>query len=454
MLASIIRTVMGTAVGLFYRLERRGPPVPPGPVLLAANHPNSLLDPLLVFATAGRTPRSLAKAPLFERPVVGRLIRASGGIPVYRREDGPTGMGGNEDMFRASTAALREGAAIQIFPEGRSHSDPQLSSLRTGAARIALAAESESGWALGLGIVPIGLTYERKAFFRGRAVAMYGDPIDVARYRDDYERDAFEAARALTDELDRRLRDLTLNLTRSEDQALIDAAERMWAREKGLGTARERLPLADRLPRLQAFARGLAWIRTHDPARYQRLSDAVRAYAREADVLGVGEGDVPTEYRLAPTLRWAVRVAAPVLLLLPVAAVAAIAWGVPYRLVGWAIDRMRLKPDTTATYKLAGSLIAYPLFLFLWTGLAGWAWGWTAALATLLGLPLVGVLTIRWLDGARDLREDLRLFTRLARRRDRREELAAVRRSLVAEFEALQALQALRDQPAPPAALR
>jgi glycerol-3-phosphate O-acyltransferase / dihydroxyacetone phosphate acyltransferase len=143
MVGALIRAAAGRAAAAFYRIERRGPAVPPGPVLLVANHPNSLLDPLVLFHTAGRPSRPLARAPLFDRPVIGRLIRAVGGIPVHRREDAPAMMARNRDALQATIRALRAGDAVQIFAEGRSHSDPSVSRLRTGSARIALGAESD-----------------------------------------------------------------------------------------------------------------------------------------------------------------------------------------------------------------------------------------------------------------------------------------------------------------------
>lgn len=437
MLASLIRHAVAAAVAVFYRLERQGPAVPGGGVLIAANHPNSLIDPLVLYRTAGRNARPLAKAPLFERKVVGRIIRALGGIPVYRREDDPGQMTRNEDTFRAAIDALVAGDAIQIFPEGRSHSDPALSPLRTGAARIALAAEATAGWAAGIRIVPVGLTFERKPFFRGRAIALYGEPIDVAAYRADHERDPYDAARGLTAELERRLHALTFNLTEARDGELIAAAERLWSLEKGLRGAREEAPLAERLPRLQAFAGGLAWLRGRDPEAFRHLARDVRRYQRKARFLGAGAGEVPDRYRFRATLRWALTRALPVALLAPLALLGIVAWWAPYRLVGVVVGRMRLPNDVVATYKLAASLLAMPLALALWTALAAWRFGPTGALAAILGLPLLGLLTVRWWEAAKATAGDVRLYGRVVGRPRRLERLAAERRALVARIEAV-----------------
>lgn len=454
MLAGLIRGAVAAAVAVFYRLERRGPDVPDGGVIIAANHPNSLVDPLVLYRTAGRNARPLAKAPLFEKRVIGRLIRSLGGIPVHRRQDDPARMDCNEDTFRAAIDVLRAGEAIQIFPEGRSHSDPALSPLRTGAARIGLAAEAAGGWNGSIRIVPVGLTFERKPFFRGRAMALYGEAIDVADYRADHERDPYDAARLLTAELERRLHALTLNLTETRDAELIDAAERLWAREKGLHGWRETAPLADRLPRLQAFARGLAWLRARDPQRFAELASDVRRYQRKARRMGAGEGEVPDRYRPGPTARWAATRALPAILLAPLAAVGIVVWWVPYRIVGAAVGRMRVPTDVIATYKLGASLVAMPLFLVLWVGLIGWAWGAAAAAACVVALPVIGLLTIRWWDGARATMEDLRLFGRVLSRPRRLERLSAERRALVARIDEVRALsdaelQSLRRSAAP-----
>src|SRR5688572_26296112 len=149
-LARAITRVTAWLAGVYYEVEHIGASVPDGPVLIVANHPNALLDPLIVFRVAGRPARPLAKAPLFRHPMIGPFLKGLGGLPVYRRQDDPSLMERNQDTFDAAVAALHQGQAVQIYPEGISHSEPSLTPLKTGVARIALLAEERAGWKLGL----------------------------------------------------------------------------------------------------------------------------------------------------------------------------------------------------------------------------------------------------------------------------------------------------------------
>jgi glycerol-3-phosphate O-acyltransferase/dihydroxyacetone phosphate acyltransferase len=82
-LLPLFSVIAKLAARVYYRIRFGGAPVPAtGPVLLVANHPNSLLDPTLVVASAGRPVRFMAKAPLFSDRKIGWLVRAAGAIPV------------------------------------------------------------------------------------------------------------------------------------------------------------------------------------------------------------------------------------------------------------------------------------------------------------------------------------------------------------------------------------
>jgi 1-acyl-sn-glycerol-3-phosphate acyltransferase len=105
--------------------------------VVVSNH-ISHFDPL-AFAhfvyDAGRLPRFLAKAAVLELPVVGRLIRATGQIPVYRLTLDAS------KAFRAAVEAIERGQCVVVYPEGTITRDPGLWPMtgKTGAARIALA---------------------------------------------------------------------------------------------------------------------------------------------------------------------------------------------------------------------------------------------------------------------------------------------------------------------------
>jgi glycerol-3-phosphate O-acyltransferase / dihydroxyacetone phosphate acyltransferase len=435
---ALLARVLGWTASVFYQVEKTGGPLPTGPVLVTANHPNALLDPLLIFHTAGRSARPLAKAPLFQQVVVGTMLRALGGLPVYRRQDDQAQMHRNDETFRRAVDALHQGDAVQIFPEGRSHSHPGLIELKTGAARIALAAESQSDWRLRLSIVPVGITYRRKSLFRGRALVTVGAPYSIADLRDLYERDAQECVRRLTDRIAERIQVVTLHLTQAEDQELLEVAETLYVRAKGVRGPRQRDDLHERMPRLRQFAEGLAWLRAHDPARYGRLARAVRRYARIVRLLGVREGDVPHRYHPGSVLLYALRAAAYLLIGAVPALLGTAFWYVPYVLPRLVVSRLQLEIESIATWKLALGFFVFPLALVAYTFLAWKFAGGLAGVAVAIALPLLGFVALAWRERWDYVREDARLFLRALSRRRIRLRLARDRQWLMHEFDAIQ----------------
>lgn len=435
MLPALITKLVGWAVAVFFEVERTGPELVEGPVLVTANHPNALIDPLVIFHTAGRRTRPLAKAPLFEHALVGTVLGGLGGLPVYRRQDDPALMHLNDRTFDAAIAALHAGEAIQIYPEGHSHSEPALAPLRTGAARIALMAEERAGWGLGLHVQPVGLTYTRKHLFRGRAIAAFGAPVQVTGFRDLYERSPQAAAKRLTTEIRDRLEGLTLNFERPEDQEVVDVAERLWARDKGLAGAREREPMAERLPRLRRFAEGLRWLRQEDPERLETLRHDVLRYLSLITMLGVREGDVPSGYRMSSVLRYVVRQSTMLLLVLPAAVVGSVAWLPPFVLTRVAVPRFRPTLDQLATYKLSIGIVAFPLWLVMVVVAAWLIVGWPTAVVLLVALPTVGLAAVAWGDRQAVVLEDARVFLRARRRSTSSERVRELREQLVREID-------------------
>jgi len=156
-----------------------------GGVIFVVNHISSA-DPLALgqfLAFSGRWPRFLAKASLFRVPVLGRILRACGQIPVQRQS------AESADALQAAVEAVNQGRAVVIYPEGTITRDPGLWPMagKTGAARIALRT--------GCPVIPIGqwgaqeLMYGRQIHFpkllpRKTLRFLVGDPVDLDDLRD------------------------------------------------------------------------------------------------------------------------------------------------------------------------------------------------------------------------------------------------------------------------------
>lgn len=102
-----------------------------GPIILAINH-RSYWDPLLIASAVSRPIQFLAKAPLFDIPLVGSILRGSGVIAVRRGQPDLTAV-------RRALNVLEHGGVLGIFPEGTCNSLRRLLPPWHGVGWLALA---------------------------------------------------------------------------------------------------------------------------------------------------------------------------------------------------------------------------------------------------------------------------------------------------------------------------
>jgi len=408
-----------------FSAEGRGPS--DGPVLFVANHPNSLMDPAFVCATADRPVRFLAKAPLFSWPWIGWVVRASGAIPIYRRVDDPTAMGRNEEMFMAVHDALADGSAVGIFPEGLSHSAPALAEVHTGAARIALGASAVIGGAFP--IVPIGIVLREKDTFRTEARALVGTPVAWDEIHGAEPSDT-AAVRMLTDRIRESMSALIPSLERWEDAPAVRRAEAVYAAENGLSVD----PLETQARQVRV-AELLSAMRATDPAFAEGLSSSVNRYGRLLDAFGVDPKSIEKQRRFTATAGWIFRHVLFLAVAAPIAWFGAATFYVPYQLVRFATASERLAPDVRSTHKLLGGLAAHAVWALLLSAVAWLAGGWVAGLVVLTVVPVIGLVTLAVWKRWSVVRMEVRRFVALRRARDARARLLGMRHELAARLQ-------------------
>lgn len=435
----LVRGLSRLLLGLFYpSIEVVGRENVPdaGPLIVAANHHNSIVDAMILMTAFDRPLRVLANAPLFRHPLIGPFLRAIGGLPVHRRQEAGDDPEKNRELFAATTEALGRGSAIALFPEGRTQPEPALQQVRTGAARMLLAAEAARPGGPRVALLPVGLVFDRPGTFRdGRALVAIGPPVPTGGLPADGG-EPLAPARMLTE----RLRDaLRAQIVEADDRAtlrLLRLAEEIWRDGDGDAAARTE---ADRVRWLQDAMRAYRALRQSDPERVAAFRRELEEYDREAQWSGFGEDRADRRYSWATVARFVIAESVSLLVATPLALAGLVLHGAPYNLTALAVRRIPHTDEEEATDKIAAGLVMYPL-CWLAEGVLAFLLGGGLGVAVFLAaLPVTGFFALAWWERLRRVASEARAFARflgdreLPRRlRRRREELGRELRTLAA----------------------
>lgn len=401
----------------FRALRQEGPPLPPGPCLILLNHPNGLLDPLAVAALLDRRAGWLAKATLWKIAPLRPFLAAFHAIPVTRPKDGGATRTSILESFQKVHDRFSQGGSVAMFPEGVSHTGADLEPLKTGAARIALSSP------VPITIVPAGLVYGDRGAFRHSVLLRLGEPIpfeDLAGRGLDHGTMA-----ELTGRIRTALQPLTLH--GADVRCLALAQEVAWLLAEAPGS---RVDLEALRARVQGLLPSLAALPEEDLAA---LEARVRAAQVWLQTKGLRPDQVGHPYSGAEVRGWLPRAALRLTLAAVILLPSLLFWP-PYRLVGWAAARFTDEGDQTATFKLLGGLLLFPLWATLLALTAGLHWGWTAVPWPFVSLMALGLgLPLRELAA-----EDIQAIRGFLRRRDPAvPDLLEARRQLLEAFPGL-----------------
>jgi glycerol-3-phosphate O-acyltransferase / dihydroxyacetone phosphate acyltransferase len=448
LLDGVVVAVTRLLVSIFFRrVEIVGSARVPesGPVIVVANHVNSLVDPLLLIAALPRRLRFLAKSTLWDNPLLRPLLNLAAAVPVYRRQDEGVDLTKNLETFAKSHELLAQAGALALFPEGISHSLPELAPLKTGAARIALEAEERFG-PLGVQILPVGLSFEAKAEFRSRALVVVGEAIDVKRDPASVEAEPGEQARRLTRRIDAALRAVTVNYDSWDQAALIGRAAELFGRRELAMPGRRQL--AESVALEQALIEGYDELAARHPAETREAATAVARYDRLLRAARLRDDQVAARYPTSSVVRYVLVRLLVLLPLLPFAFVGTVLNYLPYWLAGRVSRWIGEKPDVVSTYKLFPSLLLFPLTwaaeAFTAARLLGPSAGWLVAAAA----PVLGWIAMRFHDRRQSFLQEARAYLLLRTREGAAEELAELRGRAWAAIERLMTVQL--SQPSQP----
>lgn len=392
MLYTVLRWVASISLRWFYRrIDVVGAEHVPtrAPLLVAANHPNQLVDVLLVGCAVPRPVTVTGKAVLLDNPLLRPVLRRLPFVPLRRASDErqkAKGAGGvaadpsrNADAFQAVTDALARGAAVLVFPEGISHGASELAPVKTGIARMALQARDQGGLR-DVHILPVGLTFERKEQPRTRVLVEIGAPIALDRWPGDGA-----PVEALTREVDARLRAVTLNFPTDDAAARArlvgETLAGIFAEPRPVGESDLSLAEQVRLTRRSEEARRRLAARPGAGPRVQEFERRLQAFGDELADRGIELADLEISLGTRKGAWFAVREGAMAAVAGPLALWGRVNHWLPLRLARALARHSSRTPQDPAQHTLVVGLVAVPLFYAAQTA-AVWlvAGGWWALL--------------------------------------------------------------------------
>jgi 1-acyl-sn-glycerol-3-phosphate acyltransferase len=400
--------------------------VPPdGPVIFAGNHPNALMDGWLLTAKCGRWPlHFMANAKLWNYPLLAPALNASGAVPVYSREEAD-GEVDNAKAFVKLYDVIEAGNCMGIFPEGISHVESQLSKLKTGAARVALAVAARGK--VQIKIVPCGLNYIHRHRFRSQVLIEFGEPLVIDdEWIQSYRLDERKAVRQLTDCLADALANVTLNAPDWRTLRIIQTVRRLYKPAKASLSPSAYVELNRR------FVAG--YLRDKHKPELQALSLEVEDYQARLDMLGLKDHQLRQTPTFAIASRKVLLRSLKMLALLPLAIPGALL----HLPVGWIAatvgEHFSYEQDDIATLKVLATILLLPLLYLAIAVVVGINVGPWWALAAIVLLSFSFLASVRLLEAEAGLLLSMLSVLRLTRLGSDLDDLRETRAKLVSKI--------------------
>lgn len=225
MLYRLLKILIGIGIRLYYReikVKNREYLENDGPMIIIANHPNTLMDAWIIGQICKQPIYFLAKGTFFNTRLKRAILNSLNMIPINRTVDKKTDGVNNDSSFEACYKVLESGKTLVIFPEGNSQLERQLRQLKTGTARIALEVENRNEGKLKLKVVPMGLFYSKAEKFRSSVLINIEQGLFVTDYLDEYRQNNSAAAKKLTAKFRTHLERVLVTTESVEQEKLLD----------------------------------------------------------------------------------------------------------------------------------------------------------------------------------------------------------------------------------------
>lgn len=401
------------------------------PLLFVANHPSAFMDPLCIASNVKQELHFLVRGESFQNPVSRFVYGRVNMIPVYRASETPDEVHKNKDIFAFCFKHLAKSGSIIIFPEGSSKTEPRLRPIKTGAARIALGADAEHDFKLGVKIIPIGVNYSDSHSFRSNLFLNIGEPIEMSEYEEAYKNDERETVNELTERIKDTLKANTLVIDNEQLDDLIANIEKIY-KSKLRQDREDELPQADADFLIsKEIIEGVQYHHKHEPLRVERVKEMIDKYLENLHRYNIKDKQLKPERRQVSGFESALFL----LFGFPIFLLGFITNLIPYKLTGAVARKVTQRGDFFGSVQLLSGLVTFLLFYSGYIVLAAFFVPWWATLAIAFAIPIAGLVTLAYLKHFMWVRGTWMITGLFLRKKDQIARLTSDREEIIAELE-------------------
>lgn len=156
-------------------------------VIWATNHTNALMDALVILSLTKGQKVFVARADIFKKPFVIKLLTFFKLMPIYRIRDGIESVKHNDEVIAHAVDILSDGVPLSIFPEATHRAMHSLLRLSKGVFHITTSVYEKSGDDRPVYILPIGIDYGDYFRYRSTVLIRFGEPINVTKFMNEHK---------------------------------------------------------------------------------------------------------------------------------------------------------------------------------------------------------------------------------------------------------------------------
>lgn len=336
-----------------------------GPLIIAVNHPNTLLDPLLVATLVKRKVGFLANASIFINKLITSILNHFLVIPIYRKKDlKPGEIRDNSQSFRKCYEFFDKNGALLIFPEGTSVNELKLREIKTGTARIALSYEADRNFPNTLNINTVAISYSDSLSFRSMVSVIINPSFKVQVYQKEWEEDQEKAIRSFTKRIQKEMEG-QITLTDNKEQELtVLQVQKFYMEYVDPLMSRYMDPVASFEFR-KKLAEKVRDTQNKDATKYNELAARFNEFFDELERVNLTPGFFRSSFLRKSKVFVIIAYLFQLIVLFPFYIVGLLTNYIPYKIPDWIFKAIKPEIEYRASISMLTGMIVFPIYYIL-----------------------------------------------------------------------------------------